>query len=153
MTDTQHIKNLVEEYNINLFWNQNPVEDCGFSIFLKGSIYSYPVTFYEWFKIDVEFQQLPAKSIVVPRPRLGTYAYWVCLHEIGHIACEHRSGTTMGGIGEVEAWRWAIENSRREPSKKVRMDIETSIWNHSDLQHTTKERHMIEHFCMRRLRG
>jgi hypothetical protein len=59
----------------------------------------------------------PEPRIVTP-PVKDALTYWVALHELGHLACEHEPHADFFGVStrtlekEGEAWLWALENAR-----------------------------------------
>jgi hypothetical protein len=64
----------------------------------------------------------------------GEDAYWVALHELGHIALGHVGlpDTPEGTCGEADAWLWALEHARVAPTPSVARRMDESIQTYVD---------------------
>jgi hypothetical protein len=60
--------------------------------------------------------------------------YFVGLHELGHLALNHRGrarvGLSAAFVEEASAWKWALSHSRRRPSNKVYENILSTFFEH-----------------------
>ncbi len=59
----------------------------------------------------------------------GVRTYFVALHEIGHCVLGVDQ-TKPIAPQEAEAWRWALDNAREEPTRGVRRMIFKALWHY-----------------------
>lgn len=82
-------------------------------------------------RISIEFKTGSGSAWVFfrhvrcPEPR-GYYSYYVALHEIGHIVCDHR-GKEEKIEHEIEAWAWAFSHAVVPPTAKTLEKIQRSF--------------------------
>jgi len=54
---------------------------------------------------------VPQRRVISVSVPTDEKAYWIALHEIGHIVCGH-TGSGIVKDKEIEAWQWAIDHSK-----------------------------------------
>lgn len=75
-------------------------------------------------------QAIPELREVRFQPIRGPWTYLIALHEIGHVVCKHKEGSTMHT--EAAAWQWAVSHSKVPVPYTSFLRIATFLMGHKN---------------------